>query len=161
MEKTALIVMILTIFSKILGFFREIILSYFYGTSGISDAYLISTTIPEVMFNVVGIGIATTYIPMYNKIVEEKDLNSAENFTSNVVNVNMLICSVLFLFGISYTKPIVKLFASGFEDEILKMAVKFTKIALVGIYFSGLTSIYIGYLQIKNNFWAPALIGVP
>ena len=60
--------MIITIFSKILGFAREITLSYFYGASNISDAYLISITIPAVIFSLVGTGMATTYIPLYSSI---------------------------------------------------------------------------------------------
>ena len=46
MKQTAIILMIITVGSKILGFAREIVLSYFYGASNISDAYLISQTIP-------------------------------------------------------------------------------------------------------------------
>jgi len=49
MKKTALLVMIITILSKILGFGREMVLSYVYGASAITDAYLISQTIPGVV----------------------------------------------------------------------------------------------------------------
>jgi len=50
MKKTALLVMIITVLSKIIGFGREIVLSYVYGASAITDAYLISQTIPIVIF---------------------------------------------------------------------------------------------------------------
>lgn len=62
MKKTAILLMILTILSKILGFGRDVTLSYFYGASSISDAYLISLTIPLVIFSFIGIGISTGYI---------------------------------------------------------------------------------------------------
>ncbi len=71
MKKTALIVMIVTILSKILGFGREMVLSYVYGASAISDAYLISQTIPAVIFSFVSVGIATGYIPLYSRILSE------------------------------------------------------------------------------------------
>jgi len=48
MKKTALLLMIITILSKIMGFARDITLSYFYGASSITDAYLISITIPNI-----------------------------------------------------------------------------------------------------------------
>lgn len=35
MKKTAIILMVLTIISKIFGFARELVLSYFYGASNI------------------------------------------------------------------------------------------------------------------------------
>lgn len=62
MKTTAILLMIITIISKVLGFGREITLSYFYGASNISDAYLISLTIPLVIFSFIGIGISTGYI---------------------------------------------------------------------------------------------------
>ncbi len=57
MKKTAIILMFITIISKLFGFGREIALSYIYGASNISDAYLISITIPSVVFGFVSIGI--------------------------------------------------------------------------------------------------------
>lgn len=68
MKKTALILMLITVVSKMLGFIRDITLSYFYGASAISDAYLISITIPLVIFSFIGIGISTGYIPIYSEI---------------------------------------------------------------------------------------------
>ena len=50
MKKTAFLLMIITILSKLVGFSRDIILSYFYGASSITDAYLISMTIPGAIF---------------------------------------------------------------------------------------------------------------
>jgi len=41
-KKIAIVLAIITIISKFFGFFREIILSYFYGVSNESDAYIIA-----------------------------------------------------------------------------------------------------------------------
>lgn len=63
MKKTAILIMIITIISKIFGLGREITLSYFYEASNISDAYLISMTILMVIFSFIGTGISTGYVP--------------------------------------------------------------------------------------------------
>lgn len=63
--------MLITIISKILGFSRDVALLYFYDTSNISDVYLISMTIPLVIFSFISTGIFTGYISMYSKIREE------------------------------------------------------------------------------------------
>jgi putative peptidoglycan lipid II flippase len=68
MKKAAFLVMIITIMSKVVGFVREIVLSYVYGASAITDAYLISQTIPVVIFSFISAGIASGYIPIYSKI---------------------------------------------------------------------------------------------
>ena len=57
MKKAALSVMIITILSKVLGFGREVVLSYTYGASGITDGYLISQTVPSVIFGFISAGV--------------------------------------------------------------------------------------------------------
>lgn len=161
MKKTAILLMVITVFSKLLGFTRDIILSYFYGASNISDAYLISITIPIAIFGFIGAGISTGYIPMFSKIEQEYGEEKGNRYTNNLVNILIIISSVIFIFGSFYTEQIVKIFASGFEGETLALAVKFTKISLLGIYFTGLVSIFGGYLQIKGNYAIPALVGFP
>lgn len=161
MKKTAIIIMIITVVSKVFGFFRELVLSYFYGASAISDAYLISLTIPAVIFSFVGTGLSTGFIPMFSQIREKHGDSEANKFTSNIVNILLLISTVLVVLGLIFTEPIVKLFASGFKGQTLAMAIRFTKLSLVGIYFTGTTYIYSAYLQLNNRFLTPALIGVP
>ena len=58
MKKAVYSVMIITMIGKILGFGREILLSFYFGANGISDGYLISQTIPGTIFQFVGTGLA-------------------------------------------------------------------------------------------------------
>lgn len=161
MKKTALIIMIITLLSKILGFGRDIVLSYYFGTSNISDAYLISLTIPSVIFGFIGIGIVTAYIPMQSRIIDEYGEDVGAEFTSNFTNIILMILTIILILGMTFTEPIVKLFALGFSGDILELTIKFTKISLFGMYFTAMVSIFSGYLQIKDNYIVPALIGFP
>lgn len=161
MKKTAILVMLITIISKVFGFARDLTLSYFYGTSSISDAFLISLTIPSVIFGFIGAGISAGYIPMYSKIEKDYGEKEGNRYTNNLINILIIISTIIIIFGLSFTEPIVKLFASGFKGERLELAVKFTKISLFGIYFTGLLSIFSGFLQLKGNYAIPALIGFP
>ncbi|MEG6585027.1 murein biosynthesis integral membrane protein MurJ [Dendrosporobacter sp. 1207_IL3150] len=160
MKKTALILMVLTIVSKIVGFLRDVTLSYYYGTSGISDAYLISLTIPVTIFSFVGTGLAISYIPMYSRINREFNIQRADRFTSSVINFLLMICTLITFMGIIFAGPIVKLFASGFEGETLNRAIQFTQISIVAVYFYGIISIFKSYLQLKSSFVIPALAGI-
>lgn len=161
MKKAALILMILTIFSKVFGFAREIVLAYFYGASNISDAYLISMTVPSVIFSFIGTGIATGYIPMYSNIEKSSGIDEGNNYTNNLINLLLIICGALIIFGLFFTEPIVKIFASGFQGDTLDLAIKFTRVSMFGIFFTALISVYGGFLQLKGNYYIPALVGVP
>jgi len=161
MKKAAISLMALSIIMKIMGFFREIVLSYFYGASYVSDAYLISLTIPGTIFAFVGTGIITSFIPMYNKIEKEEGLDSAETFTSNVINHVLILCIIIVGFVMLYADFFVKIFASGFEGKVLDLAILFTRITSMEIVFIAIIYIFTGYLNNKNKFLTPVLISLP
>lgn len=161
MKKTVLIIMILTIFSKISGLFRDIFLSYYYGASYISDAYIVSITIPNVIFGFVIVGLLAGFIPMYSQVEKEEGIQSADIFTNNILNILLIFCT-LFIFIVSpFTDQVVGLFASGFDERTLLLTSSFTKVSIYAIYFSGMIALFTGYLQIKGNFALPSLIGLP
>ena len=72
MKKVVIMVMLITIASKVLGFLRDIVLSYYFGASNITDAYFISLVIPGIVAGFIGAGIETAFIPMYSKILSQK-----------------------------------------------------------------------------------------
>lgn len=161
MKKITLILMILTILTKIIGFFRDVTLSYFYGASNISDAYLISLTIPGTIFAFIGTGIATSFLPMYSKIESESDIETADKFTSNLVNILVVVSSITILLAIIFVEPLVKIFASGFSGDTLIIAKQFTRITLFGIYFSMLVYLMSAFLRIKENFYQSTIMYIP
>jgi putative peptidoglycan lipid II flippase len=161
MKRIALYLMIITVFSKVIGFTRDIVLSYYYGVSSITDAYLISLTIPNTVFAVIGTGIVTSFIPIYSSLKKEKNDIEANKFTSNVVNFILLVCTIIIITVLFNTAPVVKLFASGFEGETLLLTIRFIRISIFGIFFSGLIYVFTAFLQLKDDFLGPALMIVP
>ena len=76
MNKIILLTIIITLISKVLGFSREIALSYFFGASGITDAYLVALSIPAV-FSFIGLALISGFIPLYGKIKNENSEKEA------------------------------------------------------------------------------------
>lgn len=161
MKKTVLIIMTLTIVSKFFGLSRDIVLSYFYGTSFISDAYIVSITIPGVIFGFVVAGLLAGFIPMYSQVVKEEGLEAADVFTNNILNILLIICTVIILVISPFTDQLVRIFASGFDEKTIILTSSFTKVSIFAIYFSGIITIFTGYLQVKGNYVIPSLIGLP
>lgn len=54
----------LTLISKILGFVREIVISYMYGASAMSDAYSMANSVAVLIVTGLASGIMTAYIPI-------------------------------------------------------------------------------------------------
>ena len=161
MKKTAVLLMLITVVTKLAGFFREIIISYYYGASDISDAYLVSISIPGGLFSIIGVGITSGFIPMYSHIREKEDTDAADRFTNIFINTVLICLMAIVLLVIVFADKIVWFYASGFSQEILALTAGFTRISALGILFIGIVYIYTGYLHVKSNFLIPALMSFP
>ena len=161
MKKTVCLLIGIAIMSKMVGFGRDVVLAYVYGATPVSDAYLISQIIPRTLFSFVGIGLVTGYTPLFSQVISNEGEKEGEVFTSQLINLLLLITGAAAVLGIFWAEPLVRLFASGFEGETLHTAVLFTRISLLGMLFFGLHHVLGGYLRLQGNFAAPALLGFP
>ncbi len=159
--KTTIVLMIVTIISKFLGFGRELVLGVTYGTTLYSDIFITSMNIPNILFASIGNAIATTFIPLYfeneNTVGEKKSLK----FTNNILNIILLLALILSIIAFIFAEPLVKIFAMGFKGEELYYTVKFTKIMIFGGVAVILSNIMTSFLHVKDNFIVPGLISLP
>lgn len=159
--KSTIILMIVTMLSKVLGFARELVLTYVYGATVISDVYITSSTIPIILFTSVGTALATTFIPLFYELDQNNQREKSLKFTNNIFNIVTLITIILSIFGYIFAEPLVKLFAMDFSGEKLKIAVDFTKIMIFGVIFIALSNMMTAWLQISGKFTIPGMIGFP
>ncbi|MFD0961665.1 murein biosynthesis integral membrane protein MurJ [Paenibacillus chungangensis] len=160
MKKIIFSVTLIAIISKLFGFGREISLSYIYGATSISDAYLISVNIPNLVFGILSAGIISSYIPMYTEIELTNGRESANRFTSNLINVMFVVCTILVTTSILYTEEIVSLLAPGFNQQTLVQATVLTKVTIFAIYVNGIVAIMSGFLQVNDRHNITVLNGL-
>ena len=161
MVKNVVLLMSLTLLSKFIGFFREQVMSFCYGASIHTDAYVAAYDIPKILFSLIAASLATTYIPMYNRVLEEKGQERANAFTNNVINLTFLVGLVVSILAFAFMEPIVKVFAFGFKGEVFRETVVFTRIMLAGYIFSGVSSVMSSFLQNKGDFFVSGITGIP
>ena len=161
LAKSAFWLMVVTMLSKVLGFGREIILGYFYGTSAYSDVYVVSMNIPLVLFASIGVALGTTFIPLYQEILNDNGEERALKFSNNILSILVILSVLMGILGYIFAEPLVKLFAMHYTGAKLVLAVKFVRIMIMGIVFVGLSNLMTSYLQIQGNFTIPGMIGFP
>lgn len=159
--KATIGLMLVTMLSKVLGFGRELVLTYFYGTTGISDVYITAFSIPTVLFASIGTAISTSFIPLFSEIDKNKGRDKSLKFTNNILNIVMIIGCILAILGYIFAEPLVKLFAINFSGDKLNIAVDFTRIMILGIVFMALSSMMTAWLQISGKFTIPGMTGFP
>lgn len=150
-KKTALIITIIALGSKFIGFTREIVLAYFYGTSYVVDAYLMAIAIPGIVFGWIT-SLSISYTPIYMdvrvKLGEEKSIR----FTNNIISIAITLSLICAFFGVVFSSQLVSFAAPGFEGEIYELTSKFVKVSVFSIVFNVFVQILISYLNCDGKF---------
>lgn len=160
MGQTTIVLMIITILSKIFGFVRESVMAAFIGAGELKSIYTTAMTIPAMLVGVVANGIVSGYIPIYSKIVEEEGEDSANRFTYNLINILMIFGFLIFLLIFFFASPICKILSPDLTGESLKLAVNYTRIIMISIFMLLYSCVIKGFLNTKGNFIDPAFTGI-
>ncbi len=155
--RAALLLAIGTIFSKILGFVRELVVAYKFGAGSISDAFVITNGIPSIIFVSVGTAIGINYIPYFQRLRDDEEKN---RFTSNLLNVLLVIliagCLIIFLVPGLF----LKMFAAGLNDQTEIYAVVMLRIVVFSIIPITVSHLFQAYSQAKGLFTTTAIYGL-
>ena len=160
MGQTTLILMIITVISKIFGFVRESVMAAYIGAGELKSIYTTATSVPALLANIVVAGIASSYIPVYNKVKNEAGENEAEVFTSNLINILFTLALIVYIIIFIFAEPISKILSPKLEGYLLKLAATYTRIMMLAIFAFLYASVIRGYLNIKGNFFDPVISGI-
>lgn len=157
--QTAILMAILTLISKGFGFIREMVMANYYGTTYITDAYVMSFSILSVLFGGIIVAISTAYIPIYSKITETQGKQEGDRFTSEIINLILMVTLIISLVGIIFSDQIIALLASGFNGKTAELASFFIRILFCYVIFSSIGGILESYLQYKGIFLPQIVTG--
>ena len=147
LAKIGIILTIISLVGKLLGFLREVLLAKYFGTSYVVDAYLMSIYIPTILFGWLP-AISVGYVPMYYDV----DDKNKDKFTSNVLNIAMAIALIAIIFSLFFKEEIISLVAPGFSNDTYKLTIDYFKVTIWLILFNTPIQILISYLNCKNMF---------
>lgn len=160
MGQTTIVLMIITVLSKIFGFVRESVMAAFIGAGELKSIYTTAMTIPAMLVGVVANGIVSGYIPIYSKVVEEEGEDSANRFTYNLINILTIFGLLIFLLVFFFASPICKILSPDLTGESLKLAVNYTRIIMISIFVLLYSCVIKGFLNTRGNFIDPAFTGI-
>ncbi|MEW5894859.1 MAG: murein biosynthesis integral membrane protein MurJ, partial [Candidatus Omnitrophota bacterium] len=148
-----------TLASRILGFFRDIILAKFFGTGFRADVFFVAFRIPNLFRDLVGEGAANSaVVPVLSERLQQEEREKFWRFVSIVLVLALVVLGFITLAGILLAPLIVRLLAPGFisSPDKLLLAVHLTKIVFPYLIFIGLTSYSMAVLYTFRKFAVPA-----
>ncbi len=155
--RASLLLLVGSVLSKALGFARELLVAYRYGAGEISDAFILTNSIPTILFVSLSTAINISYIPICQGISDKK---KKDRYTSNLANLSFTIMVIGCI--IIFCEPgfILNLIAPGLNDATRRYAIVMLRIVTFSIVPIVLTDLYNAYLQINRCFISTALYGV-
>lgn len=160
MFKATFVLMVVTIISKGIGFFRDALVAATFGGSGVTDAYEIAVSVPDTFYAIVGLAISTTFIPALSKAFHKEGNESMYKLANNIISSLTVISIIACIFGLIFTDEIVRVIGSGFKGEQFELTVLLTRITLLNLVLLPINSCFSAILQYKEDFIIPGILGL-
>lgn len=150
--QTAFIMAVITLLSKCFGFIREMVMANYYGTSYITDSYVMAIAIPGIIFGGILSAVSEAYMPLLSRIIEREGVNKSNGFTSAILNILAVAAIFSGIVGLIFSDQIVSIFASGFTGKAALLTSSFLKISFFYLIFSATATILESFLRYRGVF---------
>ncbi len=159
--KATLLVTLVIIFSKGIGFIREMIMAYYFGRDIVTDAYNSAYSLfylPVLLFSSC---ITSTLVPIYIQKENSLGREMANHFASNTLNLFIAFSLIVSAVMMIFTSPLVQLVYPGFEGESLALSITLTRIMLPALAFFVASIVLSTLLNAQEHYLAAQLTGFP
>ena len=146
----------LTLVSRILGYFRDILIAIFLGTSFLADAFFVAFRLPNTFRRLFAEGsFNSAFVPQYAKLDAQK---KSFDFANSVFNLLTFILLILICVAEIFMGGVIYIISPGFTDNVEKynLAVSLSRIVFPFLLFVSLSSFYSAILNTKGKFAVPA-----
>lgn len=157
MFRSGLLVMIITMVSRVLGLVRATIIAYYFGASAATDAYFSAFKISNFFRQLLGEGaLGSSFIPLYNEKIEIEGEEKGKEFIYSILNLIFAFSTVVTLLMIVFSQDIINLIVNGFPTETKILASELLKIMSVYFIFISLSGMICAMLNNFKQFAIPA-----
>ncbi|MEP6903233.1 MAG: lipid II flippase MurJ, partial [Actinomycetota bacterium] len=140
--KSAGIVSIAVMFSRVLGLVREQVFAFYFGAGFLNDAYQVAFRIPNVLRDLFAEGaLSAAFVKVFTDYQINKSEKEAWRLASLVLNALAIILSIITIVGILFSGYFVNLIADGFSPEKAALATTLTQIMFPFILLVALAAV--------------------
>jgi len=154
--RSAGVVSIAVMFSRVLGLLREMIFARYFGAGFLYDAYVVAFRIPNVLRDLFAEGaLSVAFVKVFTDYQINKSEKEAWRLASLVLNALAVVMSLICIVGIIFSRQFVNLVADGFSPEKAALATTLTQIMFPFILLVALAAVAMGVLNTKGVFGIP------
>ncbi len=161
--RAALVVMLATFLSRLLGLGRLIIITRQFGSGLETDAFWAAFTLPNMLRELLAEGaLSLAFIPVFVEYLSKPNREEAWRVASIIFNLLAVTLVIVISLGILGAKWYVPLLFPGFREAFLKLelAVRLTQFTFPFIALMAFAALAMGILHSQKHFSSPAFAPV-
>jgi putative peptidoglycan lipid II flippase len=153
--KSASIISLITIISRILGYVRDQRIALLLGTTVAADAYALAYRIPNLFRRLVAEGSMTaSFIPVFTGYMREKSQEEVWDFANRLFWTLALVAAVITVLGMVFSPSVVHVFSG--KNLAGDQAVHLNRIIFPYLFFISMAALAMGILNCFHVFGLPA-----
>jgi putative peptidoglycan lipid II flippase len=163
LARSASIVSIATMASRVLGLVREQIFAWFFGAGVATDAFILAFRIPNMLRDLFAEGaLSAAFVSTFSRTLNQKGEREAWRLANLVNNGLIVILSIIMVLGIIFAPQIVDWLVSSEAKGtassalMIPLAIKMTRILFPFLLMVSLAAVAMGVLNTKDRYGVPA-----
>src|SRR5262245_2815997 len=149
-----------TLGSRVLGLVRNWVLSGYFGAGDTMDAFNVAARFPTLLRELFAEGaMSAAFVPTFTRYLTNQGKPAAWRLGSQVLNALFIVTGALVLLGVVFAVPLVRLYASEYASVPgkLELTTSLTRITLPFLTLVALAAVLMGMLNALRRFFIPAL----
>jgi putative peptidoglycan lipid II flippase len=160
LARSAGVIGIATMTSRVLGLVREQVLAFYFGAGDAMDAFNVAYRVPNLVRDLFAEGaMSAAFVPTFAKRLTSGTRESAWHLANSVINALLIVTGVIVIAGIVFAEPLLRVFAGDYAEVPGKfeLTVELTRIMVPFLTLVALASVLMGMLNALGHFFVPAL----
>jgi putative peptidoglycan lipid II flippase len=155
--KSASIISIITVVSRVLGYVRDQRLTLLLGTTGLADSFVLAYRIPNVLRRLVGEGSMTaSFIPVFTDYMRHRSKEDTWAFANRLFWTFCVILAAITVAGVILSPLFVRFFSMFGSNQNPAEAIYLNRLMFPYVLFIGMAAMAMAILNCFHIFGTPA-----
>ena len=161
-KKSAVVVLISVLGSRLMGLLREVIFAFMFGAANLSDVFIAAFRIPNLLRDLFAEGaLSTAFTATFTKTWEKEGAATSWHLARLVLSTLILTLGLICVAGIIFSPEVVFVISGGFKGDLahpdkFALTVTMTRILFPFILFVSVAAVVMGMLNSRHIFGIPA-----
>jgi len=168
LTRSAGIIGIATLASRLLGLVRDVIQGAYFATGPMADAFVLATRIPTLLRDLFAEGaMSAAFVPTFTRYLTTDGKAAAWRLGAQVINALLVVTGILVVLGVVFAEPIATAFAEPFRFQApgfsagglskLDLTVLLTRLNMPFLLLVAVAAACMGMLNALHRFFIPSL----